>query len=132
MEAIQNELRLSTERQAQGQGKKAAEMNAMGYRMIEVKDLLIQRELRMESQMQETCSQIQTMGTMLREIQPRTENMILMDPTRNVKELPPKPSTTNVTLKSKEDTTFPRMQQYPGQRYPNTTINQVGSKFQQH
>ena len=77
IEAIQNELRLSTERQAQGQGKQAAEMNAMGHRIVEVKDLLIQRELRMKSQMQEMCSQIRTLGTVLREIQPQAENTSL-------------------------------------------------------
>ena len=130
IEAIQNELRLSTERQAQRQGKQAAEMNAMGQRW---ENLLIQRELRMESQKQEMCSQIQTMGTMLREIHPRTENMIPMVPTRNVKDLPSKLSSKNVTLKYlKKTQPSPWMQQNPGQRYPNTNLNKVGSKLKQH
>ena len=68
IEAIQIELRLSTERQAKRQGKQAAEKNAKGHRIVGVKDLLIQRELRMESQMQEMCSQIRSLGTVLREI----------------------------------------------------------------
>ena len=78
IETIQNELRLSTERQAKGQGKQAAEMNAMEHRIMEINDLLIQRERRMESQMQEKCSQIQTMGSILKDVQPQTEHMILM------------------------------------------------------
>ena len=88
IKAIQNEFRLSTERQTQGQ---AAEMNAMGHRIVEVNDLLIQRELRMESQKQELCSQIRAMGTVLREIQPQAENTILIDSTRNVEDLPQHP-----------------------------------------
>ena len=81
-------MRLSTERQAQGQGKQAAEMNAMGHRVIEVKDLIMQRERRLESQMQGMCSEIQTIGVTLREIQPQTESMVTMGSTREIKDQP--------------------------------------------
>ena len=62
----QNELRLSADRHARGREMPAAEMNAMGHRIIEMKDLLIERELRMESQLQKICSQIQTMGPVVK------------------------------------------------------------------
>ena len=71
IEAVQNELRTSTELQTQGQEIQAARMDAMGYRMAEMKDMIAQREVRMEAQMQEVCSQIQAMGTMLKNIQLR-------------------------------------------------------------
>ena len=71
IEAVQAELRTSTERQAQGHEIQAARMDAMGYRMAEMKDMVAEREARMEAQMQEVCSQIQAMGTMLKNIQPR-------------------------------------------------------------
>ena len=71
IEAVQAELRTSTERQAQGHEIQAARMDAMGYRMAEMKDMVAEREVRMEAQMQEVCSQIQAMGTMLKNIQPR-------------------------------------------------------------
>ena len=71
IEAVQSELRTSTERQAQGQDVQAARMDAMSYRMAEMKDMIAQREVRMEAQMQEVCSQIQAMGTMLKNVQPQ-------------------------------------------------------------
>ena len=69
IEAVQTELRTSTE-QAQGQEVQAARMDAINYRMAEMKDIIAQREVRMEAQMQEVCSQIQAMGTMLKNVQP--------------------------------------------------------------
>ena len=71
IEAVQTELRTSTERQAQGQEVQAARMEAMSYRMAEMKDMIAQREVRMEAQIQEVCSQIQAMGTMLKSVQPQ-------------------------------------------------------------
>ena len=43
-------------------------MNAMGHHIVEVKNLLIQRELHMEPQLQKTSSQIQTIGAVLKNI----------------------------------------------------------------
>ena len=43
IEAVQTELRTSTERQARGQEVQAARMDAMGYRMAEIKNLMAQR-----------------------------------------------------------------------------------------
>ena len=79
IEAVQNELRISANRHAQWPEMQAAERNAMGHRIIEMKDLLIQRKLGMELQLQEMCSQFQTMGAVLKNIQPKTENIIPMN-----------------------------------------------------
>ena len=115
IEAVQAELRTSTERQAQGHEIQAARMDAMGYRMAEMKDMVAEREARMEAQMQEVCSQIQAMGTMLKNIQPRpvpasnTINELLQDTDVSL----PKPM-KSVSIKPKESVT--------------TAINPSGSK----
>ena len=62
IEAVQSELRSSKKRQEQGQEVQTARMDAMGYRMAEMKDLMAQTEVCMEAQMQEVCTQIQAMG----------------------------------------------------------------------
>ena len=106
IEAVQAELRTSTERQAQGNEIQAARMDAMGYRMAEMKDMVTEREMRMEAQMQEVCSQIQAMGTMLKNIQPRpapasnTIKELLQDTDVSL----PKPM-KSVSLKPKESVT---------------------------
>ena len=106
IEAVQAELRTSTERQAQGHEIQAARMDAMGYRMAEMKDMVTEREMRMEAQMQEKCSQIQAMGTMLKNIQPRpapasnTIKELLQDTDVSL----PKPM-KSVSLKPKESVT---------------------------
>ena len=106
IEAVQAELRTSTERQAQGHEIQAARMDAMGYRMAEMKDMVDEREVRMEAQMQEVCSQIQAMGTMLKNIQPRpapasnTIKELLQDTDVSL----PKPM-KSVSLKPKESVT---------------------------
>ena len=71
IEAVQSELRSSTKRHEQGQEIQTARMDAMGYRMAEMKDLMAQREVRMEVQIQEVCTQIQTVGSLLKNVQPQ-------------------------------------------------------------
>ena len=106
IEAVQTELRTSTERQAQGHEIQAARMDAMGCRMAEIKDMVTEREVRMEAQLQEVCSQIQAMGTMLKNIQPQpapasnTIKELLQDTDISL----PKPM-KSVSLKPKESVT---------------------------
>ena len=121
IEAVQSELRTSTERQMQGQEVQAARMDAMGYRMAEMKDMMAQREVRMEAQIQEVCSQIQAMGTALKNVQPQSTL-----PNNTIKELLqetdmslPKP-VKSVSLKPKESiitTTKPSGSKQPMARY---------------
>ena len=73
----------------------------MGYRMAEMKDLIAQREVRMEAQMQEVCTQIQAMGTMLQNVQPRPTGSIIKDLLQETEISLPK-ATKNVTLKPME------------------------------
>ena len=102
IEAVQSELRTSTERQTQGQEIQAARMDAMGYRMAEMKEMMAQREIRMEAQMQEVCSQIQAMGTMLKNIQPRPTSSTIKDLLQDTEMPLPRPM-KNVSIKSMED-----------------------------
>ena len=121
IEAVQSELRTSTEQQMQGQEVQAARMDAMGYRMAKMKDLMAQREVRMEAQIQEVCSQIQAMGTMLENVQPRSA-----PPNSTIKELLqdtglslPKP-VKSVSLQPKENiitATKPSGSKQPVARY---------------
>ena len=80
-------------------------MDAGGFRMVERKVLLMQRELRMETQMQETCPQIQTMGTRLKKKQPQTEDTIIKDLLKDTELSLPKPTAEKVTLKLKARST---------------------------
>ena len=98
IEAVQSELRTSTERQTQGQEIQAARMDAMGYRMAEMKDLMAQREVRMEAQIQEVCSQIQAMGTMLKNIQYRPTSSTIKDLLQDTEMSLPRPM-KNVSIK---------------------------------
>ena len=63
---MQIELRLSADRHAQGQDMQAARINAIGHSIKKMTDLMMQRELRMESQMQEISSQIRKMGAVVK------------------------------------------------------------------
>ena len=100
IEAVQK-LRLSTGRHSQGQRIQAARMDAMGCRVEELKNLLMQCEIRMETQMQEMCSQTQTLCTMQRRKQSRVEDNI-KDLLKDTDLLLSKPLAKNVTLKSKD------------------------------
>ena len=93
IEAVQNELRIFADRKAQGQDMQAAEIYATVHRIMEMKELPIQRELRMESQLQGMCSQTQAMGTVLKNIQPQTENTVPSGLTEDAEDSPPKLAT---------------------------------------
>ena len=102
IEAVQSELRSSIKRQEQGQEVQTARMDAMGYRMAEMKNLMAQREVHMEAQTQEVCTQIQAMGSLLKNIQPQPTGSTIKNLLQDTVMSLPKP-TKNVTLKSTED-----------------------------
>ena len=102
IEDVQKELRLSADRDAQGQDFQAAQINALGHRIIEMKVLLMPCKLRMESQRQEMCSQIQRMGAVWKNIVHQTENIASRNPLQDTDTPPSKPPTKNVTFKSRE------------------------------
>ena len=102
IEPVQSELRSSTKRGEQGQEIQTARMDAMDYRMAEMKDLQAQREVRIEAQRKEVCIQIQAMGTMLKNIQPRPTGSTIKDLLQDT-EISLQKSTKNVTLKPMED-----------------------------
>ena len=98
----------------------AADMTAMGHRITEMKYLLIQRELRMKSQLQEVYSQNQTMKAVLKNIQPLTENVVPTNSLQDVINPPHKSSRKNVTLKSKEKLTTLKTSQRRSYFHPST------------
>ena len=141
IEAVQTELRTSTERQAQGHEIQAARMDAMGYRMAEIKDMVTEREVRMEAQLQEVCSQIQAMGTMLKNIQPRpapasnTIKELLQDtdvslpkPMKSVS-LEPKKSVTTATNPSGSKQHLARYAPLPQTLVSNGEATSTSTKF---
>ena len=74
IEAVQEELRRTTERKRQNQEMQVAKMDAMGYKIAEITDLLAQRESRMEAQMRNMCRQIQTRHATLQKTKPTAEH----------------------------------------------------------
>ena len=97
LEAVQSELRSSTKRQGQGQEIQIARMDAMGYRMAAMKNLIAQREVRIEAQMQEVCPQIQAMRSLLKNIQPQPTGNTIKNLLQDTEMSLPKP-TKNVNL----------------------------------
>ena len=73
IEAVEEELRKTTERNFQNQEVQVAEVDAMGSKIAEIRDLLPQRELRMETQMRDMGAQIQTMNATLLITKPNAE-----------------------------------------------------------
>ena len=102
IEAVQKELRMSNERQAQGQEMQTARMDAMGHRMIEMKDLMMHRECLMDAPMEDICSQIRIMTTMLNKAPPQPEVTAVKSLLTDTGTTLPKPPTKNVTLKTKK------------------------------
>ena len=98
IEDVQKELRLSADWHAQGQDFQAAQVNTLGHLIIEMKDLLMHCELRMESQRQKMCSQIQLMGAVSKNITYQTDNIASRNPLQNTDTPPSKPPTKNVTF----------------------------------
>ena len=72
IEALQKELKASAERNMRGQDAQMAHMSAMNYRMTEMTDMMAARELRMEAQIQEMCSQVQLVNNALQKVKPMT------------------------------------------------------------
>ena len=72
-EAVQEELRKTTERNLQNQEVQVAKTDAMGCRLAEITDLLDQWESRMETQMRDMCAQIQKMNATLLNTKPTAD-----------------------------------------------------------
>ena len=68
------ELRDTTERNIQNHEMQVAKLDAMGYRIAEITDLLAQRESRMETEMRDMCTKIQTMHATLQKTKPTVEH----------------------------------------------------------
>ena len=62
LEAMQNSVECSRRNATQQTTVQAAKVDAMGYRLEDMKDLLLQRELRMEVQMAKLSNPMRTLG----------------------------------------------------------------------
>ena len=68
LEAMQNSVKSSLRAANQQNTVQSAKVDAMGYRLEEMKDLLLHRELRMEVQMAELNNQMHTLSTATRAV----------------------------------------------------------------
>ena len=75
-EAIQTSVKESLRAATQQTTVQAAKVDALGYRLEEMKDLLLQRELRMEVQMAELNNQMHTLRCAPADKQPKAAELI--------------------------------------------------------
>ena len=80
LEAMQDSVKCSLRAATLQTTVQAAKVDAMGYRLEEMKDLLLQRELRMEVQMAELSNQMHTLGSASCAVAPETEQAKVVEP----------------------------------------------------
>ena len=59
---------MSAERHIHGKSARMAHMSAMNYRITDKKDMLTERNFRMETQMHDNCSQTQLISNVLQKV----------------------------------------------------------------
>ena len=105
LEAMQDSVKCSLRDATQQTTVQAAKVDAMRYRLEEMKDLLLQRELRMEVQVAELSNQIRTLGAASRAVAPGTEQAKTVGPVASTsKMVPMRTPNPPVTLKTSPKT----------------------------
>ena len=105
LEAMQDSVKCSLRDATQQTTVQAAKVDAMRYRLEEMKDLLQQRELRMEVQVAELSNQIRTLGAASRAVAPGTEQAKTVGPVASTsKMVPMRTPNPPVTLKTSPKT----------------------------
>ena len=89
LEAMQDSVKCSLRAATQQTTVQAAKVDAMGYRLEEMKDLLLQRELRMEVQMAELSNQMHTLGSASFAVAPETEQAKVVEPIASTSKMVP-------------------------------------------
>ena len=101
LETMQDSVKCSLRAATQHTTLQASKVDAMEYRLEEMKDLLLQRELRIEVQMAELSNQMRTSGAASRAVAPEVERAKVVEPvaytSKKVPMLTPNPP---VTLKT--------------------------------
>ena len=101
LEAMQDSVKCSLRAATQQTTVQAAKVDAMGYRLEEMKDLLLQRELRMEVQMAELSNQLHSLGAAPRAVPSTTEQTRMAEPIASTsKMVPMRTPNPPVTLKT--------------------------------
>ena len=89
LEVIQNSLKRSLRSATQQTTVQAAKVDAMGYRLEEMKYLLLQRELRMEVQMAELSYPMGTLGAASHAVAPEIEQTTVVKPIASTSKMVP-------------------------------------------
>ena len=89
LEAMQNSVKCSLRSATQQTTVQAAKVDAMGHRLEEMKDLLLQRELRMEVQMPELSIQMRTLGAASHAAAPEIEQTTVVEPIASTSKMVP-------------------------------------------
>ena len=95
LEAMQDSVKRSLRSAAQQTTVQAAKVDAMGYRLEEMKDLFLQRELRMEVQMAELSNQVRTLGARSHAVAPEAEQTTVVEPVASTSKMVPMRSPTH-------------------------------------
>ena len=105
LEAMQDSVKCSLRAATQQTTVQAAKVDDMGYRLEELKDLFLQRELRMEVQMAELSNQMHTLRAASRAVAPETEQANVVEPIASTsKMVPMRTPNPPVTLKTSPKT----------------------------
>ena len=106
LEALQDSVKGSLRRATQQTTVQAAKMDAMGYRLEEMKDLFLQRELRVEARLAELSDQIRTQsGAVSHTRTPEIEQTETAEPIASTsKMVPMRTPNPSITLKTSPKT----------------------------
>ena len=101
LEASQNSVKCSLRTATQQTTVQAAKVDAMGCRLGEMKELLLQRELRIEVQMAELSNQMRTLGAASHAMAPEVEQAKVVEPVASTsKKVPMRTPNPPITLKT--------------------------------
>ena len=104
LEAIQNSMKSSLRAANQQNTVQSAKVDAMGYRLEEMKNLFLQRELRMEVQMAELNTQMHTLSTATRVVHDGEQAKNCEPTTSSSKMVPMRTPKPRITLKTSPKT----------------------------
>ena len=89
LEAMQDSVKCSLRSATQQSTVQAAKVDAMGHRLNEKKDLLLQRELRIEVWVAELSDQMRTLGAVSQAVTPEAEQAEVAKPVASTSKMVP-------------------------------------------
>ena len=105
LEDMQDSVKCSLRCATQQTTVQAEKVPAMGYRMDEMKDLLLQRELRMEVRLAELSDQMRTLGAASHAVAPEVEQAKVVEPVASTSRMVPmRTPNPPITLKTSPKT----------------------------